>query len=86
MWCFKIVSNFTRLTAGEFTYNNFGIYAKYHYKSCYYLYKFVEFREGTRHFNVLSCFNRLNNNVFSISILSWGKVNTRSSHFINHRV
>ena len=43
MWYFKIVSNFTHLTAGEITYNNFEISlvvnAKYHYKSCYYLYK-----------------------------------------------
>ena len=31
-WYFKIVSNFTRPTAR-------GIYAKYHYKSCYYVYK-----------------------------------------------
>ena len=36
MWYFKIVSNFTHLTAGEITYNNFEISlvvnAKYHYK------------------------------------------------------
>ena len=39
----RIVSNFTRLTAREITYNNFEIsyevfMPKYHYKSCYYLY------------------------------------------------
>ena len=35
---FKIVSNFTRLTAREITWNiTRGIYAKYHYKSCYYV-------------------------------------------------
>ena len=44
-WYFKIVSNFTHLTAREITYNNFitrEIYAKYHYKSYYYLYKYIE--------------------------------------------
>ena len=42
----KLSQNFTRLTAREITYNNFEIslvvqciYAKYPYKSCYYLYK-----------------------------------------------
>lgn len=42
-WYFKIVSNFTCLTARNYTQqfpnNTCGIYAKYHYKLCYCLYK-----------------------------------------------
>ena len=55
-WYFKIVSNFTRLTARENMYNNF----KYHYKSRYYLYQYdvifsssivfkISFRENTQY-------------------------------------
>ena len=55
-WYFKIVSNFTRLTAREDMYNNF----EYHYKSRYYLYQYdvifsssivfkISFRENTQY-------------------------------------
>ena len=45
LWHFKIVSNFTRLTACEITYNNFEIsrvvfMPNIAYKSCYYQYKY----------------------------------------------
>ena len=58
-WYFKIVSNFTRLTAREIMYNKFrnitcGIYAKYHFKSCYYLYLLINIPGEISHKNMIS--------------------------------